>query len=86
MPEIIPDPLHRHALIEKMLSCGVAQCVRAPASVYDAEFAQAVPDDFPQGGSTKRLDRSGKREEQGALRTRGTDLEDVAKNGLANAS
>ena len=86
MPEIIPDHLHRHALVKQMLSGRMPQRVRASTPGDDAETIQAVSNHASQPTAAEWPERGVKREEQRTLRTLRADLDKVPENGLPDAS
>jgi hypothetical protein len=47
VPEKVPDHLHRHALVKKMLGRRMPQRMGSPLPGDNAKSSQAVSDDFP---------------------------------------
>ena len=64
----------------------MAQRVRSPASGYNAKVVQAPADHPAYSLPAKRPDRGDEREEESTFGTGRTDLENVSKNGLPDAS
>lgn len=86
MPEKVSDDLHRHALIQKVLSCRMPQGVGSPLPGDDAESGQAVADDFAQNTPIEWPDRRAHREEHRAPKTRRPDFTNIAKKGVTDTS
>ena len=62
------------------------QRVRPPTPADDAEAVKAAADYLPQRRSAKCPERGSEREEERAFSARRPDLDNVAEDGLANAS
>ena len=85
VPEKVPDHLHRHALIQKMLGRGMPQGMRAASAGDDADACQAITDDLAEGLSAERPDGRVRCEEEAAPEARRPDFPYVAENGIADA-
>ena len=84
MPEKVPDHLHRHALIQKMLGCSVPQGMRTSSTGDDANGCETITDDLAKGLSANRSDGRMRCEEEAAPETGRTGFPYVAQNGVAD--